>query len=248
MTTSIMVRSFIKDVNEAALSASSNSQIVSKIDLIFENFCLAAKKFSNESLLISQATDYKFDMLQKLNLIPLNKSDDADSKVGQIDSSMLGLLLSSIPEMRSIEDMLDERCYLLHEDFKLNLFTDLFKQIVCLNDPIFSSKSNEENANILFNVHFRIIIHQVKASDKFDTLIRQIFDRLEGLQKTPTVRESIRLEVENLLKERFLRLHSCFLRLAVSSALGLSFKEIILSNNGAAIPELNMPETSIYDV
>ena len=69
MTTSIMVRSFIKDVNEAALSASSNSQIVSKIDLIFENFCLAAKKFFNEFLLISQATDYKLDMQKSLDLI-----------------------------------------------------------------------------------------------------------------------------------------------------------------------------------
>ena len=157
----------------------------------------------------------------------------------QLSPDSIRTLLDVSPEMQQINVLLDEKCYSLHEDEKLNYFSKIYTEVIEINKDLFSSKTTPEKAGILFRLHSDTIVQQVSHSDKTTTLIESFFKGLQDPYKTPEVKRIVSIEAQRKLRERISCLHSGYVRFAVAAALEVPI---------ASIPSLSCSENDLEEI
>lgn len=173
---------------------------------------------------------------------------DSSKEEKQLSPDVINALLEASPEMEQIDALVDSKCYSLHKDEKLSYFSELFKQIIFINENLFSCKASSEKAKILFAFHSDAVTHQIVHSEKFSSLVESFFQRLEDPYKTSEIKKVIIAETERKLKERISYMHSDYIRYATAIALEMSINDIPLPSSEDAIEAQELKKPSKMDV
>ncbi len=109
-----------------------------------------------------------------------------------LNPEMIRALLDVSPEMQQIDDLVDRRCYALHQDRKLGKFSALFQEVIEENKGLFS-KTTKEEASLLYQFHSDAIVSPI-ISEKISAIVDAFLQKLGPLSKDTeiitTVRES----------------------------------------------------------
>ena len=142
-----------------------------------------------------------------------------------LSPEMIHALLDVSPEMQQIDDLVDRRCYALHQDGKLGEFSALFQEVIEENKGLFSSKTTKEQASLLYQFHSDAIVNPIR-SEKIPAIVDAFLQKLGPLSKDTEIITTVRESSQRALYTRVNYLHSDYISIAVAAALKISVKEL----------------------
>ena len=142
-----------------------------------------------------------------------------------LSPEMIRALLDVSPEMQQIDDLVDRRCYALHQDGKLSEFSILFQGVIKENEELFSSKTTTEQASLLYQFHSDAIVNPI-MSEKIPAIVDAFLQQLGPLSKDAEIITTVRESSRRALYARVNYLHSGYVRVAAATALEVSIKDL----------------------
>ncbi len=131
-----------------------------------------------------------------------------------LDLETLETLLSVLPNMHRLEEVLDHFYYQLHDDKKLPQFSCFFSQILAKNPDVFCTLDLNQKAQILFDKYREITLAELYETDNFQTVYRSLEPTLGGLAATQA--SMIKEIIDKNCKSRLHYLHSDIIAFAIA--------------------------------
>ncbi|GAB5412328.1 MAG: hypothetical protein ChlgKO_14420 [Chlamydiales bacterium] len=185
----------------------------------------------------------------KTSLTPDKQPKNKTIERTTLSADMVRAFLEAFPERQEIEDLVSSRCQKIHIDKKLNCLSTHFKEIITLNEELFSSKSTDEKANILYQYHSDNIARPIILND-FPRLLKSFFQKILPLDRTLETRKIASNEFTKIIYLHLNQLHSGYPRLAIAKALDLPSRDVASLPNRNILVERQLQKplmTPLYD-
>ena len=142
----------------------------------------------------------------------------------------LEALIDVLPEMRMLEEVMDNFYSKLHDDSKLSQFSRIFCQILTNNSNVIQGLDSFKKAQLLFGKYVELTLLNLYKTEKFEIAFKSLQRKVGEFLQDGSIAQMTTKIVDKNYKSRIISLHSSFIGFAVGSVLDIKPWDIRFSS------------------
>lgn len=147
--------------------------------------------------------------------------DPTQSEKKSLNKEILEAVIDTLPEMRKLEEVLDNYYYNLHDDKKLDRFSNLFSHLLVDNPSIFSMLDSAQKAQVLFDKYNDLVLTELLKTEDYQTHHQSLQSKIVEWTRDESLNPEIAEKICKNFKSQIIQLHSNFLTVAIANSLGV---------------------------